>query len=466
METVAPTAQDACENRGVCSCRRTSRTNDVCSMDQRFLLKRMLRRCKWIPLEQRLRIQNRYCNKNLEQVKTIVGMDLESLNPDEQQTYGRQAFRLNHFHEMEFPGYKHRLMIKPRACFCHKCPNSAKHIEPAKHQSTCKPHQKVKANPEDELLQARPPMLAIQTASKEPNLVNEMQERVSQLRVPLEHQYDKIDSAKCSKIYSNFVARMNPNLVTEMQERVSQYNIHCRASKMETVAPTAQDACENRGVRSCRRTSRTNDVCSMDQRFLLKRMLRRCKWIPLEQRLRIQNRYCNKNLEQVKMIVGKDLESLNPDEQQTYGRQAFRLKHFHEMEFPGYKHRLMMKPRTCFCHKCPNSAKHIEPAKHQSTCKPHQKVKANPEDELLQARPPMLAIQTASKELNLVTEMQERVSQLRVPLEHQYDKIDSAKYSKIYSNFVARMNPNLVTEMQERVSQLRVPLEHQYDKLD
>ena len=129
------------------------------------------------------------------------------------------------------------------------------------------------------------------------------------------------------------------------------------------------------------------------------------------------------------------------------GGQAFRLKHFHEMLFPGHKHRLKIKPRACFCHECPNSAKHIEPAKHQSTCKPHQKVKANPEDELLQARPPMFAIQTASKEPNLMTEMQERNPQVPVPLGHKYDKIDSAKYSNIFRNFAAGMNPNLVTEM-------------------
>ena len=146
---------------------------------------------------------------------------------------------------------------------------------------------------------------------------------------------------------------------------------------METVEPTTQETCENRDVRSCRNTPCT-DVCSMDPRIIysMERVLNRYKWPSPEQRLKIQEQYPDsKNMAQVNTIVSEVLEPSSPDEQQNYGMQEKRRKRCLESEFPDYQH--------------------IEHAKHRHcTCKLRKKFKANPEDELIEPRPPMLVIQT------------------------------------------------------------------------
>ena len=143
---------------------------------------------------------------------------------------------------------------------------------------------------------------------------------------------------------------------------------------METVVPTTQEACENRDVRSC--TPYTDVVCSMNPRikYSMERVLNR--WYSPEQRLKIQEQYPDsKNMAQVNTIFSEVWESPSPGEQQIYRMQEKRRKRCLESEFPDYQH--------------------IEHAEHHHcTCKLHKKFKANPEEELIEPRLPMLVIQT------------------------------------------------------------------------
>ena len=165
---------------------------------------------------------------------------------------------------------------------------------------------------------------------------------------------------------------------------------------METVVPKTQEACENRDVRSSCSTPWSDGGSRRDQRknYRMDRILNTCMWLSREQRLEIQEQYLNKNLAKVNTIVGEVWDSLSPFEQMIYETQVFRLKQCHAIEFPGYKLCLKIKSRECFCSVCYMSAHHIGPTEYPSTCKSHKKFKANPEDELIEPRPPMLVIQT------------------------------------------------------------------------
>ena len=62
--------------------------------------------------------------------------------------------------------------------------------------------------------------------SKSQDLVEEIQEKMPQLSLPLEeYQYDEIEGAKNSDIYHDLTVSKNLNLLAEMQEKMPQLRV-------------------------------------------------------------------------------------------------------------------------------------------------------------------------------------------------------------------------------------------------